>query len=192
MDLEQMKNDWGALSAQLELNNNISARLVREMISSRNRTSYQQIARDHKVSLSVMVLMATLALPFMARTELIRMGSFAIVEAVSFVGIAITSYMLHLLTRREQSYRTVSETTQDILIYKRLYRLQQLWGTSIALVVIGVVYAIERAFTVNALVPLALSLIAATVIGIHQTRRHKHLLQEIEQGLDELREFGAK
>lgn len=187
-----MKNDWGALSAQLELNNNISARLVREMISSRNRTSYQQIARNHKVRLSVMVLMATLALPFMARTELIRMGSFAVIEAVSFVGIAVTSYMLHLLTRREQSDRTVSETTQNILSYKRLYRLQQLWETSVALVTIGVVYTIEQAFTVNALVPLVLSLVAATVIGISQTRRHNHLLKEIEQELDELREFGAK
>ena len=187
-----MKNGWNALSEQLELNNNISARLVREMISSRNRTSYEQIARDHKVSLSVMVLMATLALPFMARTELIQMSSFAVIEAVSFAGIAMASYMLNTLARLGHSDRTVSQLTEDVLTYKRLYSLNQRLGTPVALATIGVVYAIEQAFTANALIPLALAFGMAVVIGIVQTRRQNRLLREIEQGIAELREFADK
>lgn len=192
MDLEQMKNRWNALSEQLELNNNISARLVREMISSRNRTSYEQIARNHKVSLSVMVLMATLALPYFARTELIQMSSFAVIEAVSFAGIAMASYMLNTLARLGHSDRTVSQLTKDVLTYKRLYSLNQRLGTPVALATIGVVYAIEQAFTANALIPLALAFGMAVVIGIVQTRRQNRLLREIEQGLSELREFADK
>lgn len=192
MDLEQMKKGWDALSAQLEQNNNINTRLVREMIASRTRTNHEQIARDHKISLAVMVLMTTLVLPYFARTELIQMSSFAVIEVVSFVGVAMASYMLSILARLEQSDRAVSQMRQDILIYKRLYSINQRFGTPVALATIGVVFAIEQAFTTNALVPLVLSLAMAAVIGITQTRRQNRLLQEIDQGLAELREFEGK
>ena len=191
MDLEQMKSGWNTLSAQLEQQNTITNRLVREMISSRNHTNYEQIARTHRISLAVMVVMTTLALPYFARTELIRMSSFALIEAVSFVGIAMTCYMLNILARLGLNDRTVSQLTQDVLTYKRLYGLNQRFGAPVALTTIGVVYTIEQAFTANALVPLALSLVMATTIGIAQTRRHNRLLKEIKQGLDELHEFGA-
>lgn len=191
MDLEQMKSGWNTLSAQLEQQNTITSRLVCEMISSRNRTNYEQIARIHRISLAVMVLMASLALPHFARTELIRMSSFALIEVVSFAGIVMTCYMLNILARLEHSDRTVSQLTQDVLTYKRLYGLNQRFGTPIALATIGVVYAIEQAFTANALIPLALALAMAIGIGITQTRRHNRLLQEIKQGLEELREFNA-
>lgn len=191
MDLEQMKSGWNTLSAQLEQQNTITNRLVREMISSRNHTNYEQIARTHRISLAVMVVMTTLALPYFARTELIRMSSFALIEAVSFVGIAMTCYMLNILARLGHNDRTVSQLTQDVLIYKRLYGISQRFGAPVALTTIGVVYTIEHAFTANALVPLALSLVMATTIGIAQTRRHNRLLKEIKQGLDELHEFGA-
>lgn len=191
MDLEQMKSGWNTLSAQLEQQNTITNRLVREMISSRNHTNYEQIARTHRISLAVMVVMTTLALPYFARTELIRMSSFALIEAVSFVGIAMTCYMLNILARLGHNDRTVSQLTQDVLIYKRLYGISQRFGAPVALATIGVVYTIEQAFTANALVPLALSLVMATTIGIAQTRRHNRLLKEIKQGLDELHEFGA-
>lgn len=191
MDLEQMKSGWSTLSAQLEQQNTITNRLVREMISSRNHTNYEQIARTHRISLAVMVVMTTLVLPYFARTELIRMSSFALIEAVSFVGIAMTCYMLNILARLGHNDRTVSQLTQDMLIYKRLYGISQRFGAPVALTTIGVVYTIEHAFTTNALVPLALSLMMATIIGIAQTRRHNRLLKEIKQGLDELHEFGA-
>lgn len=191
MDLEQMKSGWNTLSAQLEQQNTITSRLVCEMISSRNRTNYEQIARTHRISLAVMVLMATLVLPYFVRTELIRMSSFALIEVVSFAGIAMAGSMLNTLARLGLSDRTVSQLTQDVLTYKRLYGLNQRFGVPVALATIGVVYTIEHAFTTNALVPLALSLVMATIIGIAQSRRHNRLLQEIKQGLEELREFGA-
>ena len=191
MDLEQMKSGWNTLSAQLEQQNTITNRLVCEMISSRNRTNYEQIARTHQISLAVMVLMATLVLPYFARTELIRMSSFALIEVVSFAGISMAGSMLNTLARLGQSDRTVSQLTQDVLTYKRLYGLNQRFGVPVALATIGVVYTIEHAFTTNALVPLALSLVMATIIGIAQSRRHNRLLQEIKQGLEELREFNA-
>ena len=191
MDLEQMKSGWNTLSAQLEQQNTITNRLVCEMISSRNRTNYEQIARTHRISLAVMVLMATLVLPYFARTELIRMSSFALIEVVSFAGIAMAGSMLNTLARLGQSDRTVSQLTQDVLTYKRLYGLNQRFGAPVALATIGVGYTIEHAFTTNALVPLALSLVMATIIGIAQIRRHNRLLQEIKQGLEELREFNA-
>lgn len=191
MDLEQMKSGWNTLSAQLEQQNTITNRLVCEMISSRNRTNYEQIARTHRISLAVMVLMVTLVLPYFARTELIRMSSFALIEVVSFAGIAMAGSMLNTLARLGQSDRTVSQLTQDVLTYKRLYGLNQRFGVPVALATIGVVYTIEHAFTTNALVPLALSLVMATIIGIAQSRRHNRLLQEIKQGLEELREFNT-
>ena len=192
MDLEQMKSGWNTLSAQLEQQNTITSRLVCEMISSRNRTNYEQIARAHQISLAVIVLMATLVLPYFARTELIQMSSFALIEVVSFAGIAMVSYMLNTLARLGHSDRTVSQLTEDVLIYKRLYSLNQRFGTPVALATIGVVYAIEQAFTANALIPLALALGMAVVIGIIQTRRQNRLLREIEQGIAELREFADK
>ena len=192
MDLEQMKSGWNTLSAQLEQQNTITSRLVYEMISSRNRTNYEQIAHTHQISLAVMVLMATLALPYFARTELIQMSSFALIEVVSFAGITMTSCMLNTLARLRHSDRTVSQLMQDVLTYKRLSSLNQRLGTPVALVTIGVVYAIEQAFTANALIPLALALGMAVVIGIIQTRRQNRLLREIEQGIAELREFANK
>lgn len=190
MDLEQMKSGWNKLSVQLEKNNTISTRIVHEMISTRNRTNCEKIARDHKFTLSVLVLLAAAALPFQARTEIIRMSSAIIIEIVLFASIAITSYMLKLLSGFEHSEHTVEQMTQNVLTYKRLYSINQRFGGAVAVVVIGVVYAIEQAFTTNAIMALVATLVAAVVFGLHQTKRHNRLLKDIESGLNELKEFG--
>ena len=80
--------------------------------------------------------------------------------------------------------------TQDVLAYKQLYSLNQRFGGAVAVVVIGAVYAIEQAFTTNAIIALVVALVAAVAFGIHQTRRHNRLLKDIESGLNELKEFG--
>lgn len=190
MDLEQMKSGWNKLSVQLEKNNTISTRIVHEMISTRNLTNCEKIARDHKFTLSVLVLLAAAALPFQARTEIIRMSSAIIIEIVLFASIAITSYMLKLLSGFEHSEHTVEQMTQNVLTYKRLYSINQRFGGAVAVVVIGVVYAIEQAFTTNAIMALVAALVAAVVFGLHQTKRHNRLLKDIESGLNELKEFG--
>ena len=190
MDLEQMKAGWNKLSAQLDKNNTINTRIVHEMISNRNRTNYEKMARDHKFALSVLVLLAAAALPFQARTEIIQMSSAILIEVVLFASIAVTSYMLKLLSGFEHSERSVEQMTQDVLAYKRLYSLNQRFGGVVAVVVIGVVYAIEQAFTTNALMALGAALVAAVAFGIYQTKRHNRLLKDIESGLKELNEFG--
>ena len=44
-----MKAGWSELSAQLDKNNTINTRIVHELLSARNRTSYERIARDLRV-----------------------------------------------------------------------------------------------------------------------------------------------
>lgn len=190
MDLEQMKLGWNKLSVQLEKNNTINTRIVHEMISTRNRTNYEKIARDHKFTLSVLVLLAAAALPFQARTEIIQMSSAIIIEIVLFASIAVTSYMLKLLSGFEHSYCSVEQMTQSVLTYKRVYSLNQRFGGVVAIMVIGIVYAIEQAFTASAVMALVAALVAALAFGVHQTKRHNRLLKDIEDGLVELREFG--
>ena len=190
MDLEQMKSGWNKLSIQLEKDNTINTRIVHEMITNRNRTNYEKIAREHKFTLSVLVLLAAAALPFQARTEIIQMSSAIIIEILLFASIAVTSYMLKLLSGFEYSEHTVEQMTQNVLIYKRVYSLNQRFGGAVAVVVIGVIYAIEQAFTTNAIMALVAALVAAVAFGIHQTRRHNRLLKDIESSLNELKEFG--
>ena len=192
MDLEQMKSGWNKLSVQLEKNNTINTRIVHEMIAARNRTNYEKIARDHKFTLSVLVLLTAAALPFLARTEIIQMSSAIIIEIALFASIAVTCYMLKLLSDFERSYRTVEQMAQNVISYKRVYSLNQRFGGAVAVVVIGAVYAIEQAFTTNAIIALVAALAAAVAFGVHQTKRHNHLLQDIESGLNELKEFGKQ
>lgn len=192
MDLELMKNEWSTLNAQLEKNNQINARIVHELIRSRTRTCYEQIARERRFGLSAIVLIATIMLPLQARAEVIRMESFLLIEAAVVVGLALLGYSSTILARLKPTDRPIGDVQRDMLRYKQLYRISQLFGAPIALVTIGVVYTIEQAFTANALAPLALFLMMAIVIGIVQTRRHNRLLQEIEQGLTELHEFDCE
>ena len=192
MDLEQMKAGWNKLSVQLEKNNTINTRIIHEMIAARNRTNCEKIARDHKFALSVLVLLAAAALPFLARTEIIQMSSAIIIEIALFASIAVTCYMLKLLSGFERSYRTVEQMAQNVISYKRVYSLNQRFGGAVAMVVIGAVYAIEQAFTTNAIIALVAALVAAVAFGVHQTKRHNHLLQDIESGLNELKEFGKQ
>lgn len=98
--------------------------------------------------------------------------------------------MLKLLSAFEHSEHTVEQMTQNVLTYKRVYSLNQRFGGAVAVVVIGVVYAIEQAFTTNAIMALVAALVVAVAFGIHQTRRHNRLLKDIESGLNELKEFG--
>lgn len=187
-----MKAGWNKLSVQLEKNNTINTRIVHEMIAARNRTNYEKIARDHKFTLSVLVLLAAAALPFLARTEIIQMSSAIIIEIALFASIAVTCYMLKLLSDFERSYRTVEQMAQNVISYKRVYSLNQRFGGAVAVIVIGAVYAIEQAFTTNAIIALVAALVAAVAFGVHQTKRHNHLLQDIESGLNELKEFGKQ
>ncbi len=189
MDLEQMKSNWNKVSAQLEKNNAINTRIVHELITNRNQTNFDKIARGHKFILGTLVLMATLALPFQMRTELIHVSSFILIEVVLFATIALTSYMLKVLSRVDCSKRTSELIMRDIVTYKRLYSMNQRFGGAIAVVVIGIVYAIECAFTANAIIAVVITLIAGSILGINQTKRHNRLLKDIEDGLAELREF---
>ena len=138
----------------------------------------------------MLVLLAAAALPFQARTEIIQMSSAIIIEIVLFASIAVTSYMLKLLSGFEHSYCSVDKMIHNVLIYKRVYSLNQRFGGVVAIVVIGVVYAIEQAFTASAVMALVAALVAAVAFGVHQTKRHNRLLKDIEDGLVELREFG--
>ena len=200
MELEALKASWNKLDERLAETEIVNLRVVKEVIQQKTRSAYDKIIGQNIYSLVVNVLIICGVFPYVYMNTPIQTTSFAIVEGVMVIGLIPMVWKLSLLSKFDLSGKSSSELSRLVLTYKKVCHQEKVWMIGAVCLAMITFYILELGFNTEAgydfstrlLLPLGLSLLTfglGLVFAKWQLRRHAQQLQEIERGLEELREF---
>lgn len=190
MNLDELKKGWGVLNERLSQNEVISQRIIKEMILRKTNAAYDSIYRASKWSLMVIFLLGGLMLPFAKMQGMpIYRETFIAMETFIFLGFLFEGYMFYLLSRFNLNTMKVDEAMRSMLKYKKMYINNQRCAKYGALLIIIVCMGLQNAFTPVVIIPTILAIVIAFFLGYAQDKRLRQSLQEIEDGLRELKEY---
>ena len=200
MELEALKASWNKLDERLAETEIVNLRVVKEMIQQKTRSAYDKIVGQNIYSFVVNVLIICVVFPFVYLNTPIQATSFAIVEGVMIIGLIPMVWKLSLLSKFDLGGKSSSELSRLVLTYKKICHQEKVWMIGAVCLAMIAFYILELGFNTEAgyelstrlILPLGLSLLTfalGLVFARWQLRRHAQQLQEIERGLEELREF---
>lgn len=190
MNLDELKKGWGVLNERLSQNEVISQRIIKEMILRKTNAAYDSIYRASKWSLMVIFLLGGLLLPFAKMQGMpIYRETFIAMETFIFLGFLFEGYMFYLLSRFNLNTMKVDEAMRSMLKYKKMYINNQRCAKYGALLIIIVCMGLQNAFTPLVIALTILFTLIAFFLGYTQDKRLRQSLQEIEDGLCELKEY---
>ena len=199
MELEALKASWNKLDERLAETEIVNLRMVKEMIQQKTKSAYDGIIGQNLYTLVVNFLIICVVFPYVYMNTPIRTVSFAIVEGLMVIGLIPIIWKISLLSKFDLDGKKSNELSGLVLNYKKICHNEKLWTIVIVAVAFISFYISELGFNPcyhfevsRVLLVIGLTLITFAIafgIGIWQIRRHAHQLQEIECGLEELREF---
>lgn len=201
MELDELKTSWNALDKRLAETEIVNLRVVKEMIQQKTKSAYNGIVGQNLYSLAVTLLVAAVVFPFVYKNTSISFTSFVIVEAVLLIGLIPQIWKLLLLSRFDLDGKKTNELDSLVLRYKKFCSNESLWTIVCVALAMVAFYAMEFGFKQHAAYVFSLNnvliftgltmltFVLAFVVGLWQRRRHAQQMQEIERGLEELREF---
>ena len=200
MELETLKASWNALDKRLAETEIVNLRIVKEMIQQKTKSAYDGIVGQNIYSFVVNILIICVVFPYVYMNTPISTISFAIVESVMAIGLIPMIWKLSLLSRFDMGSKSCNQLSRTVLCYKKICQKEKIWMIGAVCLAMVAFYISELGFNSDAgytlgtrlLLPLGLSLVTLVVgyfFARWQLRRHAQQLQEIEQGLKELKEF---
>ncbi len=200
MELEALKASWNKLDERLAETEIVNLRIVKEMIQQKTKSAYDRIMGQNIYSLVINVLIICGVFPYVYMNTPVQTTSFAIVEGVMIIGLIPMVWKLSLLSKFDLGGKSSSELSRLVLTYKKVCHQEKVWMIGAVCLAMIAFYILELGFNTEAgyelstrlILPLGLSLLTfalGLVFAKWQLRRHAQQLQEIERGLEELREF---
>lgn len=200
MELEELKVSWNAFDKRLAETEIVNLRMVKEMISHKTRSAYDRIVGQNLYSLAVCLLISCVVFPYVYMNTPISPLSFAIVEAVIVLGMIPQVWKLTLLSGFDLESKTCNELSRLVLRYKKLRHQETIWTIAGVCIAMAAFYVSELGFNHEAgyvlgtrlILPMTLSLLtfaAGYYLALWMRRSHARQMQEIERGLEELKDF---
>ena len=201
MELDELKTSWNALDKRLAETEIVNLRVVKEMIQQKTKSAYNGIVGQNLYSFVVNILIIGVLFPYIYMNTPIRTISFAIVEAMMILGLIPIIWKLTLLSKFDMGGKSCNELSRLVLRYKQICHQQKYLEITAVCLAMVAFYIIELGFNPTAgyvfeanrvLIVIGLTLFTfamAFVLGLWHRRRHAQQMQEIERGLEELREF---
>ena len=200
MELEALKASWNKLDERLAETEIVNLRIVKEMIQQKTKSAYDRIMGQNIYSLVINVLIICGVFPYVYMNTPVQTTSFAIVEGVMIIGLIPMVWKLSLLSKFDLGGKSSSELSRLVLTYKKVCHQEKVWMIGAVCLAMIAFYILELGFNTVAgyelstrlILPLGLSMLTfalGLVFAKWQLRRHAQQLQEIERGLEELREF---
>ena len=200
MELDELKNSWNALDKRLAENEIVNLRIVKEMISQKTKTAFDRIYRLHLHNFLISVLLIFVMFPIIFSTTPISDTSFFIVEGMMALGLIPIIRKLILLSKIDLEGKKSNELSSLVYRYKQICHREYLWTIPVVgLTMVGFYVSelffnkeVNYVFGPKVILVVAFSLLTfalAYVVAIWQRKRHAQQMKEIEQGLEELKEF---
>lgn len=190
MDLEQMKQGWNVLNERLVKQEIVNDKIVKEMISQKTQSAHDKIYKS-TVSTLLNILFGGMLLVVinMMLDKKLETTTFIIIESYIVIGFIYQLYMLYVISRFNLAEMKLNVLMKQVLRYRKLRSFNFRTGVPSVIMLIGLVYASNHAFTVITISATAVFFLVAFVLGYIQYKRQNNQLHEIEQGLEELRNF---
>lgn len=200
MELDDLKTSWNALDKRLAETEIVNMRMVKEMVSQKTKSAYDGIIGQNLYSLVVNFIIICMVFPYVYMNTPIRTVSFAIVEGVMVMGLIPMIWKLSLLSKFDLDGKKCNELSRLVLQYKKVCHQEKIWMIAAVCLAMVAFYILELGFNKEAgyelgtrlILPLGLSVLTfglGLFFAKWQIRRHAQQMQEIERGLEELREF---
>ena len=200
MELDELKNSWNALDKRLAETEIVNMRIVKEMVSHKTKSAFDHIVGQNIYNLVVCILIICVVFPFVYMNTPIRFISFAIIEGVMVLGLIPQIWKISLLSKFNLEEKKCSELSRLVLKYKKVCQNETHWTIAAVCLAMVAFYILELGFNKEAgyvlgarlLLPLGLTVLTfglGLILAKWMRRRHSQQLQEIEQGLAELKEF---
>ena len=178
----------------------VNMRMVKEMVSQKTKTAFNGIVGHNLYNFVVSLVIIAFVFPYVWMHTPISTTSFVIVEALMLIGLTPVVRKLLLLSKFDVEGKSLSESSRLILNYKKVCHDDPLWTIGVvALAFVGFYVselgfntAVDYGFSNRVWIVAVLTLLTfalAFVIGTWQRRRHAQQMQEIERGLEELKDF---
>ncbi|MBR1548855.1 MAG: hypothetical protein IJ637_09055 [Prevotella sp.] len=200
MELDELKNSWNMLNKRLDDSEVVNLRVVREMISHKTNTAFDHLFKQNLHSFAVTFIIIAGLFPWIYMHTPISTTSFVIVEVAMVVGLIPQIWKITLLSKFDLEGKKCNELSSMVLSYKRLRHNETIWGIALAAFTFVAFYISEICFNdavtyvlgPKILLTVGMTLLTfalAYIIGLWQRRRHAQQMLEIENGLQELRDF---
>ena len=200
MELEELKASWNAFDKRLAESDIVNLRMVKEMIAQKTRRAFDRIYGLNVYYFAVSLLILGVVFPYVYMNTPISTTSFVIVETILVIGLYPHIKKLNLLSKFNLEGKSCHELSSLVLQYKKVCHNETYWTIAIVSIAMVAFYITELGFNqqtnyvlgTRVMLVIGLTLLTfalAYVIAQWQRRRHATQMQEIEQGLEELREF---
>ena len=200
MELDELKASWNAFDKRLAESDIVNLRMVKEMIAQKTRRAFDRIYGLNVYYFVVSLLILGVVFPYVYMNTPISTTSFGIVETILVIGLYPHIKKLNLLSKLNLEGKSCHELSSLVLQYKKVCHNETYWTIAIVSIAMVAFYITELGFNQQAnyvlgtrvMLVIGLTLLTfalAYVIAQWQRRRHATQMQEIEQGLEELREF---
>ena len=200
MELDELKASWNAFDKRLAESDIVNLRMVKEMIAQKTRRAFDRIYGLNVYYFVVSLLILGVVFPYVYMNTPISTTSFVIVETILVIGLYPHIKKLNLLSKFNLEGKSCHELSSLVLQYKKVCHNETYWTIAIVSIAMVAFYIAELGFNQQAnyvlgtrvMLVIGLTLLTfalAYVIAQWQRRRHATQMQEIEQGLEELREF---
>ena len=200
MELEELKASWNAFDKRLAESEIVNLRMVKEMIAQKTRRAFDRVYGLNVYYFVVSLLILGVVFPYVYMNTPISTTSFVIVETILVIGLYPHIKKLNLLSKFNLEGKSCQELNSLVLQYKRVCHNETYWTIALVSIAMVAFYITELGFNQQANYVLGtrvmlvigltfLTFALAYVIAQWQRRRHATQMQEIEQGLEELREF---
>ena len=200
MELDELKASWNAFDKRLAESDIVNLRMVKEMIAQKTRRAFDRIYGLNVYYFVVSLLILGVVFPYVYMNTPISTTSFGIVETILVIGLYPHIKKLNLLSKFNLEGKSCHELSSLVLQYKKVCHNETYWTIAIVSIAMVAFYITELGFNQQAnyvlgtrvMLVIGLTLLTfalAYVIAQWQRRRHATQMLEIEQGLEELREF---
>ena len=200
MELNDLKAQWNALDQRLAETEIVNMRMVKEMVSQKTKSAFNGIMGMNIYNFVVSLVIMGFVFPYVWMQTPISTTSFVIVEAIMLIGLTPAVRKLLLLSKFDVEGKNLNELSRLVLKYKKVCHDETFWTivcvplafAGFYISELGFNTSVNYGFTHRVWVVAGLTLLTfaiAFVIGVWQRRRHASQMQEIENGLNELKEF---
>ena len=200
MELDELKATWNAYHKRMAESHIVNLRMVKEMIAQKTRRAFDRIYGLNVYYFVVSLLILGVVFPYVYMNTPISTTSFGIVETILVIGLYPHIKKLNLLSKFNLEGKSCHELSSLVLQYKKVCHNETYWTIAIVSIAMVAFYITELGFNTQAgyvlgtrvMLVIGLTLLTfalAYVIAQWQRRRHATQMLEIEQGLEELREF---
>lgn len=200
MELDELKNSWNVLNKRLDDSEVVNLRVIKEMIQQKTKTAFDHLFNQNLHSFIVTFFIVAIMFPLIYMNTPISTTSFVIVEIAMVIGMVLQIWKLMLLSKFDLGEKKCNELSRLVLSYKQFRHNETIWSIALVALTFVAFYISELCFNEavtyvvgpKILLTVGMTLLTfafAYVLGLWQRRRHAQQMQEIESGLQELREF---